>query len=70
MQDFTQNACPTPSMINHCFHIANIPLCVKVKLGTEHIGQPKPFLQILSDFFSEKNVQRHYMLMKSIITAT
>lgn len=54
MQDFSQNACPSPSMINLCFHIANIPQhASQSQLGTKHMSQPKSLVQIIS-LLSEK----------------
>jgi len=49
MQDFTQHACPSPSVINLRVHIAHIPQCVsQSQLGTKHVSQPKPLAQIIS----------------------
>lgn len=49
MQDFTQHACPSPSVINLHFHIANIPQCVRQnQLGTKYMSHPKPLVQIIS----------------------
>lgn len=49
MQDFSQNACPSPSTTNLHFHIANIPQhASQSQLGAKHMTQPKPLVQIIS----------------------
>lgn len=49
IQDFSQNACPPPSVINLHFHIANIPQhASQSQLGRKHLSQPKPLVQIIS----------------------